>query len=175
MNIRATLFAVTALTFATVSLAEARDVKLSDPEIAHVAYTAGVIDAAAGKQALQKSKNRAVRDFAKTMIRDHEAVNVQALNLVKKLNVTPQDNDISKALSKAAQSKLAQLKKLRGKAFDKAYVQNEVDYHKQVNGALETTLIPNASNGELKELLKTGLKLFKSHQMHAEKLNASLR
>ncbi|MNO05510.1 hypothetical protein D3C81_2269260 [compost metagenome] len=47
-------------------------------------------------------------------------------------------------------------------------------YHKQVNGALETLLIPSASNAELKELLQTGLKVFQGHQQHAEHVAAEL-
>ena len=86
--------------------------KPTDPQIAHIAYTAGVIDVAAAKQALTKTSNKDVKEFAENMVRDHEAVNKQALDLVKKLNVTPQDNDTSKALSKAAADKLAELGKL---------------------------------------------------------------
>ena len=122
-------------------LAQAAD-KPTDPQIAHIAYTAGVIDIEAAKQAIEKSKNKEVVDFANDMVRDHEAVNVQALDLVKKLNVTPEDNDTSQALTQAAADERAKLDKLDGAAFDKAYVDNEVAYHKQVNGALETLLIP---------------------------------
>src|SRR5262245_1491499 len=71
----------------------------TDPQIAHIAYTAGSIDVEAAKQAVEKSQTKAVVDFANDMIRDHEAVNEQALDLVKKLNVTPEDNATSKALS----------------------------------------------------------------------------
>ena len=85
------------------------------------------------------------------MLRDHEAVNKQALDLVKKLKVTPEDNDTSKALSKQAADKHAELEKLKGAEFDKAYAANEVAYHKAVNGALETLLIPNASNAGTEE------------------------
>ncbi|ACP23596.1 putative exported protein (plasmid) [Sinorhizobium fredii NGR234] len=142
--------------------------KPTDPQIAHIAYTAGVLDIEAAKQAIATSKNKAVVEFAESMVRDHEAVNKQALDLVKKLNVTPEDNDTSKALSQAAETKRQELAKLSGAAFDKAYVENEVAYHKEVNGALETLLIPAAQNGELKSLLETGLKLFQGHQQHAE-------
>lgn len=159
---------------AAASLTQAAD-KPTDPQIAHVAYTAGVIDIEAAKLAIAKSKNSEVLDFAQTMLRDHEAVNVQALELVKKLNVTPEDNDTSKALAKAAEGERTALDKLDGAAFDKAYVDNEVAYHKQVNGALETLLIPSAENAELKALLKTGLKLFQGHQQHAEHVAASLK
>jgi len=109
------------------------------------------------------------------MMRDHEAVNKQALELVKKLNVTPEDNDTSRTLSKNAADKLAELAKLHGAAFDKAYIANEVAYHKAVNSALETTLIPSASNAELKGLLQTGLKIFQGHQQHAEHVAGELK
>ena len=153
----------------------AEGAKLTDPQIAHIAYTAGNIDIAQAKQALTKASNKDVKAFAQDMVRDHEAVNKQALDLVKKLNVTPQDNDTSKALSKAAADKLAELGKLSGAAYDKAYVANEVAFHKTVNGALETQLIPSASNTELKGLLQTGLKIFQGHQQHAEHVAAELK
>jgi putative membrane protein len=109
------------------------------------------------------------------MVRDHEEVNKQALALVKKLNVTPEDNATSKALTDAIGAEKAKLEKLDGAAFDKAYVDNEVAFHKQVNGALETVLIPSAENADLKSLLETGLKLFQGHQQHAEHVAAGLK
>jgi putative membrane protein len=157
-----------------VPLAQAADAP-SDPQIAHIAYTAGALDVEAGKLAVSKSKNKAVVEFAESMVRDHEAVNEQALALVKKLNVTPEDNDTSKALAKAAGDERAKLSKLDGAAFDKAYIANEVAYHKQVNEALEKLLIPSAQNGELKSLLQTGLTLFQGHQQHAEHVAAELK
>ena len=147
----------------------------TDPQIAHIAYTAGSIDIEAGKLALQKSKDPKVREFASEMVRDHEAVNGKALALVKKLGVTPEPNGTSEGLSKQAAETRAKLGKLNGKAFDRAYVANEVAYHRTVNGALRTALIPSAHNGELKSLLETGLTLFGEHQKHAEHLSASLK
>jgi putative membrane protein len=147
----------------------------SDPQIAHIAYTAGQIDIAAGKQALARSHDKKVRAFAQEMVRDHQAVNVKALALVKKLHVTPEANPTSAALSKGAAAKLKELARLHGRAFDRAYVQNEVAYHRTVNGALRDTLIPGARNGELKSLLETGLTLFTEHQKHAEHVAAELR
>lgn len=147
----------------------------TDPQIAHIAYTAGNIDIAAGKQALAKSHNKMIRSFAHEMVRDHTAVNNKALALVKKLHVTPQANPTSASLSKDADATHARLSKLKGSAFDRAYIDNEVAYHKTVNGALESTLIPNAKNGELKSLLQTGLTLFKEHQAHAEQVAKELK
>lgn len=147
----------------------------TDPQIAHIAYTAGNLDIEAAKQALKMSHNAAVRDFAQEMVRDHTAVNDKALALVKKLHVTPQGNPTSAALTKAADAERAKLSKLKGAAFDREYANNEVAFHKTVNDALASTLIPSAHNAELKSLLQTGLTLFKEHQAHAEQLAAKLK
>lgn len=147
----------------------------SDPQIAHIAYTAGTLDIAAGKQALARSRNKAVRDFAREMVRDHAAVNDKALALVKKLHVKPEDNATSHDLSKGAAAERAKLAKLHGRTFDREYINNEVAYHKAVNAALESTLIPNAKNAELKSLLQTGLSLFREHQAHAEHIAKAVK
>jgi putative membrane protein len=147
----------------------------NDAQIANIAYTAGAIDVAAAKQALAKSHNPQVRAFAEEMERDHTAVNDQALALVKKLNVTPEPNPTSASLKSEADAEMAKLAKLQGAAFDRAYVANEVAYHEKVNTALADTLIPDAKNPELKSFLETGLKLFRSHEEHAEHLEHELR
>jgi putative membrane protein len=167
--------AIAAITLVSSAALAQGAAKPTDPQIAHIAYTAGVIDIAAAKQALAKSASKDVKAFAQDMVRDHEAVNQQALALVKKLNVTPEDNDTSRSLSKQAADKLAELAKLKGAEFDKAYVANEVAYHKAVDGALETLLIPSASNAELKSLLQTGLKIFQGQEQHAEHVAAALK
>jgi putative membrane protein len=146
----------------------------TDAQIAHIAYTAGQIDVAAGQQALQRSHNAQVRAFAQTMVRDHEAVNRQAVALVTRLHVTPAANPTSAALSSAAAATLHRLAGLSGAAYDRAYVQNEVAFHRTVNGALRDTLIPSAQNTELKSLLQSGLALFTEHQTHAEHLASQL-
>jgi putative membrane protein len=148
---------------------------LTDPEIAHIAYTAGVIDINAAKLALKTSKNKEVLDFANNMVADHMAVNDKALALVKKLGVTPEDNDVSKSLVKNADAEQAKLAKLSGPEFDKAYAANELAYHKAVNAALKDTLIPNAANRELKDLLSQGLQIFLGHEQHAEMVVGMLK
>ena len=174
---RRTIFAAAAglTASAAVFAAEAATSGPTDPQIAHIAYTAGQLDVATAKLALEKSKNAEVRAFAETMVRDHEAVNVQALGLVKKLGVTPEANAISASLEKGASESMTRLRALEGAAFDRAYAAQEAGYHKAVNSALSDTLIPSADNAELKSLLQTGLTLFREHQRHAEHLAAELK
>jgi putative membrane protein len=168
-------FLLTAAAAALAFAVPAQAAGPTDPQIAHIAYTAGNLDVEAGKQALKISHNAAVRAFAEEMVRDHSAVNDKALALVKKLHVTPEANDTSAALTKAADAERAKLGKLTGAAFDRAYIDGEVAFHKTVNGALKSTLIPSAHNAERKSLLETGLTLFSEHQAHAEHLAATLK
>ena len=149
--------------------------KPTDPQIADIAYTAGQIDIEQAIDALKKAHNKAVRSFAEEMIRDHLAVNNKVLALADKLKVTLEDNDTSRTMYREASRKREELRALSGTAFDKAYAENEVAYHEAVNGALESTLIPAAQSAQLKSLLETGLKLFKEHQKHAEKLVDELK
>ena len=152
----------------------AQGVNLTDPQIAHIAYTAGKLDITAAKQALERSENKAVKALAADMVKDHEVVNKQALALVKKLKITPQNNETSRALSQNAAVKTKELSKLKGAAFDKAYVDNEIIYYKMVDDKLENLLIPSASSVELKSLLKAALKNIQSHEQHAEQVATEL-
>ena len=155
--------AVAAIALMTgLAQAQAPAPALNDAQIAHIAYTAGQIDIDAAKLALSKSTNPMVIDFANNMVKDHQSVNDQALALVKKLNVTPQDNDTSKALTAAAAVNTKQLSGLTGAAFDKAYIANEVAYHPdQRQRGADKMLIPAAAEPGLEgDLLTTGLKIF---------------
>ncbi len=171
MTIRAVLLGAAAVIL-TTSPACSEDGGPNDAQIAHIAHKAGEIDVAAGRQALARAQDPAVRAFAETMVRDHVAVNEQALALVKKLGVTPEANPVSEGLAKEAAAQATRLAALKGAAYDRAYVANEVAFHRTVNEALRTTLIPSADNAELKALLETGLTLFQAHQAHAEQLAA---
>ena len=129
--------------------AAAQDAGINDAQIAHIAYTAGQLDVEAGRQALAKTTDPEVRAFAETMVRDHAAVNDQALALVGRLNVTPEANPVSASLTEQAAATRERLAALEGEAFDRAYVENEVAFHRTVNEALSGTLIPSARNAEL--------------------------
>ena len=106
--------ALAAVGLFTSGMVFAEGAKPNDAQIAHIAYTAGQLDIEAAEQAKKKSKNKDVLAFAADMERDHKAVNEKALALVKKLGVTPEDNATSKALSKQAADKRAELAKLSG-------------------------------------------------------------
>jgi Predicted outer membrane protein len=155
--------------------AQKKSKKLNDAEIASIAVTANQIDINAAELAKSRTKNSEVSNFAQTMITDHTSVINQAVALVKKLKVTPQDNAVSRQLHANAKKTLASLKAKKSTSFDKAYASNEVAYHKAVISTVENTLIPQAQNAELKSLLQSVLPVLKTHLAHAEMVVKNLK
>ena len=146
----------------------------TDPQIADIVVTANQVDIDAGKLAKSKAHAKQVKDFAQLMITDHTAVNKSAAELVTKLKVKPEDNPTSESLKKGGQDNVAKLKKLDGAAFDRAYVDHEVTYHETVLDALDKTLIPSATNDELKALMVKVRPAFVAHLQHAKQLQSKL-
>jgi len=149
--------------------------KLTDPEIAKVAVVANQIDIGYAQIAKEKSKDKDVLEFAQTMMNDHQAIIDQAVALVKKLGVTPKDNALSKKLLEGSEKTKKMLRSKSGNAFNKAYIDNEVAYHKAVISIVGGTLIPQAQNPELKGLLEKAAPTFKAHLAHAEMVQANYK
>ena len=147
---------------------------VNDAQIASIVVTANQVDIDAGKLAAERGSNPEVKAFGKQMVTDHTGVNKSATDLAAKLKVTPQDNPTSQSLKNGGEKNIANLKKLEGAAFDKAYIDNEVTYHQQVLDALDKPLIPGANNAELKALLVKVRPAFVAHLEHAKKIQASL-
>ena len=170
------LVAAVALTAALqpLSIGAASAQSVTDAQIAAIVVTANQVDINAGKLAASKTNTPEVKKFGQQMVTDHTAVNKQATALVTKLKVTPEDNPTSQNLKAGGDKNIANLKDLKGAAFDKAYIDNEVVYHQAVIDAIDKTLIPSAQNAELKALLVKVRPAFVAHMEHAKMIQSSL-
>jgi putative membrane protein len=156
------------------AFASAQAAPPSDAQIAAIVVTANQVDIDAGKLAAAKSTAKDVKAFGQQMVTDHGSVNQSAIELAQKLKLTPEDNATSRSLKDGGVKNVAALQKLSGPAFDRAYVEHEVEYHQAVLSALDQTLIPNAQNVELKALLVKVRPAFVAHLEHAKQLHATL-
>jgi putative membrane protein len=168
---------ISALTAAVfISLAGAAYAQApNDAQIAHIVVTANQVDIDAGKLAASMGTHADVKAFGKMMMSDHAGVNKQAAELAAKLKVTPQDNPTSQSLKAGGDKNISHLKTLKGAAFDKAYIDNEVTYHQAVLDAIDKTLVPNAQNAELKALIVKVRPAFVAHLEKAKSIQASLK
>lgn len=116
------MFAV-ALMFPAFAIAESlSSSELNDAQIIHTTVTANQVFIENSELAGKKARNKNVHAFARRIITESTDVNKQAKGLAAKLNVTPEDNAISKSLKADGKKSLDQLKNLSGSEFDKAYI-----------------------------------------------------
>lgn len=164
----------TALLVAAALAAPAAAQAPTDAQIAAIVVTANQVDIDAGALAAERASNAEVKKFGQLMVTDHTGVNKAAVELVTKLKVTPEENPTSRSLKAGGEKNVAHLKTLTGAAFDRAYVDHEIAYHQQVLDAVDTVLIPNAANAELKALLVKVRPAFVAHLEHAKQVRKAL-
>jgi putative membrane protein len=142
---------------------------LDDPTIVAIFDAANTWDIESAGLGAQKSHTSDVVNLAQMFVRDHKQVRQQGRDLAKKLGVTPTPpKDFP--LAKTHQEAMAKLQKLSGPEFDRAFLQNEADYHKAVIDAINTTLLPSIQNAELKALVERVAPAFQAHMIAAQQL-----
>ena len=160
-------------TAATSANANGANATLSDANIVYILDQANAADSARGRLAETKGTNASVKSFGKLMVGEHHALRKQGQQLAKKLNVTPQApaNDQSEAQAKTEMDSLNAMPK--GKAWDKAYIDYEVNYHQQVLQTA-TKALDAAQNQELKDLIKKAAPVIQKHLNQAKQIQQKL-
>jgi putative membrane protein len=171
MQIRALIATASVLLIGGTAVAQE---KLNDPQIATIALTAHQLDAERGKLAQKKTKNEQVKQFADQMVNDHTTGANEVLALAKKLGVKPEESAVTKSLKDGATETNAKLGKLKGAAFDKAYIDAEVAYHLAVIDAVNKVLLPAVKNPEVKKALQDAGPTLQGHLVHAQQLQTTL-
>ena len=152
----------------------AQNTAIDDPTIVAIFDAANTYDIEAGALAEKKTKNHDIHEFAEMLQRDHKAVRQQGRDLAASLKVTPTP-PTDFALAKAHTAAMAKLRALSGVAFDRAFLQNEVDFHNAVINAVTTTLLPATQNAQLKELETKVAPAFVAHRDRAQDLLNKLK
>jgi putative membrane protein len=146
----------------------------TDANILALLDEANAGDSTAGAVAATKGTSSAVRDFGKRMMRDHHQLRVQGAALAKKLNVTPAA-PADDPVTPAAQKEMDTLNSTaKGKDFDKAYIDAEVDMHKAVLD-LATKAASQTQTTELKNLIQKAAPLIQAHLTLAESIQQKLK
>lgn len=146
----------------------------SDPNIVAMLDEANAADSTAGSVAATKGTAAAVRDFARRMMRDHHQLRAQGAALAKKLNVTPSAPSDDPVPGMAQKETNTLNTTAKGKDFDKAYIDAEVDAHKAVLD-LATKAAAQTQNAELKNLIQKAAPVIKGHLDKAESIQKTLK
>ena len=147
---------------------------MTDPQITQLMKTANEAEIDMAKVAKSKTDNKQVKDFAKMMIDDHEKNEKDDKKVAKEIKVKPEETDTSKSMKKDSEQKISDLKKLKGKDFDKAYIDEQVTMHQALLDDLNQKLIPAAQSPDLKNYLETTKTHVEEHLSKAKEIQTSL-
>ena len=159
-----------ALIVITPDRVAAQDTKLDDPTIIAIFDAANTWDIETGAIAAKKGTSKEVREFGAMLARDHQVVRQQGRDLVKKLGVHPTPPGADFALAKNHAAALRTLDARSGAAFDRAFLEHEVAFHKAVIDAVNTSLLPALENEEARALVTKVAPAFQAHMLAAQAL-----
>jgi putative membrane protein len=117
----------------------------------------GLAEVDAGKLAEAKASNDTIKDFAGMMVKDHSTANQKLWSLAAdksvKLPTTPSVEQTASA---------EKLKLLSGTAFDKAYIRNQLDAHRDTV-ALFKKEIASGKDAQAKQFASATLPTVQAH------------
>ena len=154
---------------ADTSAMAASSTSWSDANIFAILDEANIADSSAGSIAATKGTNSAVRDFGKRMMRDHHTLRAQGQALAKKLDITPAPPAEDPLASDVQTYTQTLTSTAKGKDFDKAYIDGEVDVHKKVLD-IATKAAAQTQNTELKNLIQRAAPVIQGHLDLAESI-----
>ena len=148
--------------------------KLSDSDIAMIMRVANLGEVREGEVARTKATNTDVRDFAAMMVNEHTSQNNKAEAELARADVASSDTTLSRELDAASGAAADRLRPLSGAAFDRAYIDREIDAHQSFLTMTDTKLMPSAKKKAVKEQLTELRKIVDKHLVRAKQIQGSL-
>lgn len=146
----------------------------SDADIAGIVRTANQGEVDQGQVATSRASSDEVRAFARMMVSDHSKALTQANDLFSRVNITPNDNDLTRTLASNSQQTVSSLNTYSAADFDKKYIQSQIDIHQWLLNSLDSTLIPSAHNRQLRDFLQTQRSAVAMHLDRAKQIQQTL-
>jgi putative membrane protein len=146
----------------------------SDAQLAAVLQAVNQGEIQQGQAAATRASAVAVKRFASHMVAAHRTMLGHQTAILSRAQITPSDNAVSNQLKSDAHAQLASLQAMRGREFDRAYVDAQVSGHSQALELLDR-IIPNLRNSELKNDVESARPRVEEHLREAERLQQELQ
>lgn len=128
---------------------------------------------AAAKEAKTKKLDSKVKNYANTMLKDHEDNLHHTMKVIKKADIKPVNSSMATSLKEQGQKLLEALKPLKDKEFEKAYMDAMVKGHTEALQAIDDNL-NHVSNEKVKKFLKATRDHVEKHLKKAEAIQKEL-
>jgi putative membrane protein len=122
----------------------------------------------------QRATSPELKRYARDMVSSHRNIMSENQSLLSQAGITPSDNALSQQLRTDAQNEMSTLEGLRGRDFDREYLDDQIRDH---NKALELVdrIIPNIKNPQLKSHLQSARTRLEAHLREAEKIQQKMQ
>lgn len=128
-----------------------------------------------GTYARNHARSRDVRSYARMIVTMHTAASNRMSTLARRLRIAPIEGAESRRLTSESATTQAQLARLTGDEFDRAYLSAQITEHQHVLEMLDRTLIPSARTDELRTALQNDVRpMVSSHLARARTLRDRL-
>jgi len=143
---------------------------LDDAQILDVARAAnqGQIERAALARA--HAQDPRVRRLADTIARDHAQLQRRSTEIAKSDDVRPKSSTDGDELRASSKTAIETLASLRGAAFDRAYLNAQVDEHDAVIRVIDDKLLPAVQRDDVKALVRAIRPSVQKHYVEAKAL-----
>ena len=173
MRNRSYVIVLVALMSACIRINNDREI-FEDPQVAMIMRVANLAEVREGSVAREKATDQAVRDFAAMMVNEHGTANSRTESELSKENIPSMDSPLSRELDAESGATTERLRNLSGRAFDRAYMERQVQAHQNVLNLIDTRLTKVAKEKVLKEQVTAMRATVEGHLTQAQKILASL-
>lgn len=132
----------------------------ADRTFVEAAARAGMAEVAAGKVAMQRAQDPAVRQFAQQMVEDHTAANEDLMKLAQQKGVAPPADP-----DRTHRREMDAMAKRSGADFDRAYMKAQVADHQKTVSVFEK----QAKSGKDEDLKQWAAKMLPTLQQHLQR------
>jgi putative membrane protein len=146
----------------------------SEPAVMDVLRTANTIAIRSARLARTRSTNDAVRAYAVQVLEDQMAASAKLSQLARRMDVRPRSDPASRELTSQADQARATFETKRGDSFDRAYIDNEIQFHQKLLDLLDRTLAPAAADSEMKAYLAAERSRLAAQLNHAQHVQSAL-
>jgi putative membrane protein len=146
----------------------------SDAEITNAVMTVNTEEMNLARIGKQKAQHEKVKAYADMMFKEHAQSNDKTSSLRNKKEIGLKESKDSMRIKFGTEYQIEQLKKMEGKNFDRAFMQEQVNLHQKVLDKMDSSLIPNAQDQDLKALLQEQRGNIEKHLQEAKDIKALL-
>jgi putative membrane protein len=146
----------------------------SDPEILNAIMTFNTEEMNLSKLAREKTRTPRVKKFAETMFQEHARSNDRMASFRTQQNLQLQETRKSMKVKSKSHNTLENLQAKSGTEFDRAYMDAQVNLHRETLQAIEADYLQKTQNTHLRSMLQKTKTDVQHHLQQAQEIRANL-